>query len=144
PLIQAAIRSSGGTVIVVAWALWRGESLWRRDGTLIPGIVTGFLFGLEFVCIFRGLVWTTAVRAVLFIYLAPFFVVIGARWFLPGDRFNVMQWLGLLLAFIGMVVAFGGPAPASEPHQLLGDLMMAAAAAAWAATTLVIKASSLS
>jgi len=56
----------------------------------------------------------------------------------------LMQWLGLLLAFVGMVVAFGVPAPASAPDQLLGDVMMAAAAFSWAATTLVIKASSLS
>ena len=54
-----------------------------------------------------------------------------------------MQWLGLLLAFVGMVVAFGVPAPASDPHQFLGDVMMAGAALAWAATTLVIKASAL-
>jgi drug/metabolite transporter (DMT)-like permease len=63
---------------------------------------------------------------------------------LPGDRFNAMQWLGLSMAFIGMIVAFGVPAPASSPHQLLGDLMMAAAALAWAATTLIIKTSALS
>jgi len=36
------------------------------------------------------------------------------------------------------------PAPASSPHQLLGDVMMAGAALAWAATTLVIKTSALS
>ncbi len=108
-----------------------------------PGLVCGALFGFEFLLIYRGLLYTTASRAVLFIYLAPFFVVIGARWFFPGDRFGLMQWLGLLMAFVGMVVAFGVPAPASAPDQLLGDLMMAAAAFAWAATTLVIKASSL-
>jgi drug/metabolite transporter (DMT)-like permease len=101
------------------------------------------LFGVEFVLIYRGLLYTVASRATLFIYLAPFFVVIGSRWFLPGDRFHLVQWAGLVLAFIGMVVAFGVPAPASSPHQLLGDLMMAAAALAWAATTLVIKASPL-
>jgi drug/metabolite transporter (DMT)-like permease len=101
------------------------------------------LFGLEFLLIYRGLLFTTASRAVLFIYLAPFFVVIGARWFFPGDRFGLMQWLGLLLAFIGMLAAFGVPAPASSPHQLLGDLMMAGAALCWAATTLIIKASAL-
>jgi drug/metabolite transporter (DMT)-like permease len=55
-----------------------------------------------------------------------------------------MQWLGLSLAFVGMMVAFGVPAPASSPHQLFGDVMMAAAALAWAATTLVIKTSALS
>jgi drug/metabolite transporter (DMT)-like permease len=80
---------------------------------------------------------------VLFIYLAPFFVVLGARIFLPADRFNRTQWLGLLLAVAGMIVAFGVPAPASSPHQLLGDLMMAVAAAGWAGTTLVIKGSAL-
>lgn len=143
PLIQAAIRSSGGTVIVVVWALWRREPLWRRDGTLIPGIITGILFGLEFLCIFRGLVWTTAVRAVLFIYLTPFFVVIGARWFLPGDRFDASQWLGLLLSFAGMAIAFGLPTPSANPDQIVGDVMMVAAAVLWAATTLVMKASRL-
>jgi drug/metabolite transporter (DMT)-like permease len=143
PLTQAAIRSVGGTAMVIAWAWWRGEPLLRRDGTLIAGIVTGVLFGLEFLCIFRGLVWTTAVRAVLFIYLAPFFVVIGARWFLPGDRFDTSQWLGLLLSFAGMVIAFGLPTPSADPHQIVGDLMMVAAAIFWAATTLVVKASRL-
>ena len=45
----------------------------------------------------------------LFIYLAPFFVVLGARSFLPADRFGAAQWLGLGLSFAGMVVAFGVP-----------------------------------
>jgi drug/metabolite transporter (DMT)-like permease len=47
------------------------------------------------------------------------------------------------MAFLGMVVAFGVPAPATEPNQLLGDVMMAFAALGWAATTLIIKSSAL-
>ncbi len=93
--------------------------------------------------IYLGLKWTTATRAVLFIYLAPFFVVIGSRWFIPGDRFYPSQWLGLLMSFVGIVIAFGLPTPAADPHQTLGDLMMVVAAVAWAATTLVIKTSAL-
>jgi drug/metabolite transporter (DMT)-like permease len=143
PLIQCTIRSGLAVPIVWAWMRWRGLPLGERDGTLGPGLIAGVLFGLEFLLIYRGLLYTTASRAVLFIYLAPFFVVIGARWFLPGDRFGVMQWAGLLLSFAGMAVAFGLPTPAADPRQLLGDLMMVAAAASWAATTLVIKASSL-
>src|SRR3954453_21871742 len=143
PLIQCAIRSSLATLLVFGLMRLRGLPGTARDGTLIAGLIAGALFGLEFLLIYRGLLYTTASRAVLFIYLAPFFVVIGARWFFPGDRFGWMQWLGLLMAFVGMVVAFGVPAPATSPDQLLGDLMMAAAALSWAATTLVIKASSL-
>jgi drug/metabolite transporter (DMT)-like permease len=79
----------------------------------------------------------------LFIYLAPVLVVVGARWFLPGDRFSPSQWLGLALSFAGIALAFGLPAPVSDPRQMVGDLMMLCAAASWAATTLVIKASTL-
>ena len=104
PLIQCAIRSSLAIPIVLGLDALRGMPLTARDGTLGPGLIAGALFGLEFLLIYRGLLFTTASRAVLFIYLAPFFVVIGARWFLPGDRFSAMQWAGLLLSFAGMVV----------------------------------------
>jgi drug/metabolite transporter (DMT)-like permease len=143
PLTQAAIRSAGAALIVAAWARLKGIPLLDRDRTLIPGIIAGVLFATEFLLIYRGLLWTTASRAVLFIYLAPFFVVLGARWFLPGDRFGRAQWMGLALSFAGMIVAFGLPTPAADPRQFVGDVMMVAAAAAWAATTLVIKASAL-
>jgi drug/metabolite transporter (DMT)-like permease len=42
-----------------------------------------------------------------------------------------------------MVVAFGAPMPAADPRQALGDVLMILAAMAWAATTLVVKASVL-
>jgi drug/metabolite transporter (DMT)-like permease len=54
-----------------------------------------------------------------------------------------MQWTGLLMSFAGMLIAFGLPAPAADPSQIVGDVMMVAAAMAWAATTLVIKGSAL-
>ncbi|HEV2629816.1 MAG TPA: DMT family transporter [Pseudolabrys sp.] len=142
PLMQGTIRSVGATILVAAWCRWRGMPLFSRDGTLVAGLVTGALFGLEFVLIYQGLAYTTATRAVLFIYLAPFFVVLGTRIVLPADRFGPAQWLGLALSFAGMMVAFGAPTPALDPRQMIGDLMMVAAAAmAWAATTLMIKTS---
>jgi drug/metabolite transporter (DMT)-like permease len=143
PLIQAAVRSAVATLLVAGWCRLRGMKLFARDGTLWPGIWCGVLFGLEFVLIYRGLIWTTASRAVLFIYLAPFFVVLGARWLIPGDHFRLTQWLGLLLSFAGIVIAFGLPTPAADPRQMLGDIMMVGAAALWAATTLLIKVSAL-
>jgi drug/metabolite transporter (DMT)-like permease len=143
PLTQAAIRSVGAAGIVAVWARGRGVSLTIRDGTLVPGVAAGLLFGSEFVMLYQGLAWTTASRAVLFLYTAPFFVVLGARWFLPSDRFSLTQWSGLALSFAGIAVAFGLPTPAADPRQAIGDLMMLVAAAGWGATTLVIKASAL-
>jgi drug/metabolite transporter (DMT)-like permease len=143
PLIQSSARSLIAAVLVGAWTQARGIPLFKRDGTLRAGILAGVLFALEFLVIYRGLVWTTATRGVLFLYLAPFFVVIGSRWLVPGDHFHLSQWLGLLLSFVGIMIAFGLPTPAADSRQILGDLMLVAGAAAWAATTLTIKASAL-
>jgi drug/metabolite transporter (DMT)-like permease len=144
PLLQSAARSAIAALLVGAWTRVRGIPLFKHDGTLVAGISAGVLFAVEFVLIYRGLLWTTATRAVLFLYLAPFFVVIGSRWLIPGDHFRLSQWAGLVLSFLGIVIAFGLPTPATDPHQMLGDLMLVGGAAAWAATTLLIKVSPLS
>ncbi len=143
PLLQSTARSVIAALLVGLWSRLRGIPLFERDGSLRGGILAGLLFAVEFILIYRGLVWTTATRGVLFLYLAPFFVVIGSRWLIPGDHFALGQWLGLLLSFAGIVIAFGVPAPAADPRQVSGDLMLVGAALAWAATTLTIKVSGL-
>lgn len=143
PLIQSSARSTIAAVLVALWARARGVALFDRDGTLPAGLVAGVFFALEFLLIYRGLIWTTATRGIFFLYLAPFFVVVGSRWLIPSDRFDPLQWLGLLLSFVGIVIAFGLPTPAANPHQLLGDVMFVGAAAAWAGPTLLIKVSAL-
>ncbi len=143
PLTQAAIRSVVASLLIAGWCRLRGIALLKRDGTLWFGFAAGVLFAIEFILIYQGLLYTTATRAVLFIYLAPFFVVLGARIFLPADRFGAAQWLGLALSFGGMLIAFGLPTPTMDPRQFIGDAMMVGAALFWAATTLIIKASPL-
>jgi drug/metabolite transporter (DMT)-like permease len=142
PLIQGAIRSAGAGLIVWLWTRARGIPLHLDDGTLRAGLFTGLLFGFEFALIYRGLSHTSASRAVLFLYTAPFFVVLGSRWLIPGDHFHSSQWIGLALSFAGIAVAFGEPSAAGS-HQIIGDVMLLGGAAAWAGTTLMIKASTL-
>ena len=142
PFIQATVRSIGAFAIIAIWARSRGVSLSARDGTLAGGLAAGLLFGVEFLLIFPGLTFTAASRATLFIYTAPFFVAIGST-VLLGERLRAAQWLGLVLSFAGLVVAFGMPDAAHDGRQLIGDLMMIGAGAAWGATTIVIKGTRL-
>ena len=142
PLMQAAARSAGALVLIVAWCRWRGIALFARDRTLVPGLVAGVLFATEFALMYGGLQFTSASRSALFLYTAPFFVALGARWFL-AERLNAMQWSGLVLSFIGAAIAMGGPTSAGDPRMVLGDFMLIGAGAAWAATTLTIKATRL-
>jgi len=138
PMTQAAARSFGALFVIIAGARFRGVDLFRRDGTLTAGIFLGVLFGLEFVAIYTGLVWTTASRAAVFLYTAPFFVALGARGFL-GERLSALQWAGMALSFLGIVIAIGAPQADVDAKVVFGDLLIIAGAALWAATTLLFK-----
>lgn len=143
PVIQATIRAAGATLLLTIWMLVRGVKFDFRDGTLKPGILIGLLFAFEYVLIYQGLLYTSASRSVVYLYTAPIFVVIGSRWFLPGERFTWLQWAGIALSFTGIVIAFGESSPFAKPEQALGNAMMVLAAIGAAGTTLVAKASSL-
>ena len=145
PLVQAALRSLLGVVLVLAWARWRGIPMGARDGTLAGGLAAGTLFGAEFACVFLGLQYTTASRMIVFIYLAPFVVALGMPFVSRAERLTRTQLAGLLLAFSGVAFAFaeGFTQPAAGPRQWLGDTLGVVAAVLWGATTLVIRASRL-
>jgi drug/metabolite transporter (DMT)-like permease len=142
PMTQGALRSFGALPVVLIIARLRGVRLTARDRTLLPGLLAGVLFGLEFICIYAGLVWTTASRGVVFVYVGPFFIALGARLFLH-ERLVPLQWGGLALAFLGIIVAVGVPDPTVDGRVLLGDGLLIAGGLFWAATTLIIKGTSL-
>ena len=142
PMLQATIRSAGALPVLLLVARLRGVKLLERDGTLGAGLFAGVLFGVEFVLIYRGLLLTTASRAVVFLYTAPFFVALGSYQFL-GERLRASQWGGLALSFAGVAVAIGVPQPDVDANVLWGDLMVVGGGAMWAATTLVAKGTAL-
>ncbi|MGA7997441.1 MAG: DMT family transporter [Bradyrhizobium sp.] len=142
PMLQATIRSSGALVVLFLIARLRGVKLFERDGTLRAGLFAGLLFGLEFVLIYRGLLLTSASRAVVFLYTAPFFVALGSYQFL-GERLRASQWGGLALCFTGVALAIGVPQVDVDASVLLGDLLIVGGGALWAATTLLVKATPL-
>jgi drug/metabolite transporter (DMT)-like permease len=142
PFLQGTIRSVGAMVVILIVAGVRGIPLFRRDHSLRAGVCCGLLFGIEFVLIYRGLLYTTASRAVVFLYTAPFFVALGSRRFL-GERLTAMQWGGLALSFLGVAVAIGVPQANVDATVLLGDAMLIGGGALWAATTLIVKATPL-
>jgi drug/metabolite transporter (DMT)-like permease len=146
PLTQAAARSIGAALLVAAWSRARNIPLWRRDGTLMSGLMAGALFAAEFGCIFVGLQYTTASRMVVFIYLAPFVVAMGMPFIAATERLSLRQLAGLAGAFAGVAWAFaeGFSTPSGKELQWVGDALGVAAAVLWGATTLVIRATRLS
>ncbi len=144
PIMQAGLRSIIATMLLLAWAQLRRIGLFGRDGTFASGIVAGALFAGEFVFIYAGLAYTTASRMIVFIYLAPCLTALGLQWLVPGERLNPRQWTGVALAFLGMALAFADGFSAPRGDTLIGDAFGVIAAALWAATTVLVRATRLS
>src|ERR1700712_4156908 len=142
PFTQAAIRSAGALLVILSIAWIRGVKLFDRDGTLAAGLFAGVIFGLEFVLIYRGILLTSASRAVVFLYTAPFFVALGSYRFL-GERLAAIQWGGLALSFAGVALAIGVPQADVDTRVLLGDLMVVGGGALWGAAALIAKGTKL-
>ena len=142
-LMQGGIRSIIATALVLVWARVRGIPLFDRDGSLVAGIVAGLFFAVEFMFIYYGLGYTAASRMSVFVYLAPIFAALGLHASVPGEQLAPAQWLGVLLAFAGVAVAFSDGFTAEHGSTLLGDACGVIAALLWAATTVMIRATKL-
>ncbi|MGY6709665.1 MAG: DMT family transporter [Rhizobiaceae bacterium] len=142
PIFLTFARSAMAALIVFAWCHFRGIRLFERDGTLISGTIVGLLFGAEFALIFIGLDLTTAARGTLMINTMPFWVLLGAHFFL-GEKITPIRLVGVALAFAGVALVFSDELSMPDASALTGDLICLAAGMLWGATTIVIKATRL-
>lgn len=142
PVFQAFVRFAGATLVLWCWCRWRGIPLFARDGSLRMGLIAGVLFAIEFALLFCAMQYSMASRVTVFAYTAPFWVAVFVPLAVRSERLRPVQWGGLLLAFLAVVLAFrdglGRNAPAS---QALGDVLALAGGAAWGLTTVVIRSS---
>lgn len=143
PIMQAGLRSIIATALLLVWAQLRRIPLFGHDGTIKGGLAAGALFAGEFVFIYAGLAYTAASRMVVFLYLAPCLTALGLQWFVPGERLNASQWTGVVLAFLGVALAFADGFSTAAGSTLIGDVFGVIAAALWAATTVLIRSTRL-
>ena len=145
PLWQASMRMAGATLLLWLWCQARGVALFSRDGTLKSGMLAGLLFAAEFCFIYLGLQHTSASRLTVFLYTSPFVVALLLPRVVPSETLKRMQWIGLVIAFAAVAIAFSEGFLHSSPvaGQWKGDAMGLAAGILWGLTTLTIRATTL-
>ena len=143
PVVQMALRSALAVCLVGGLAYWRGIR-WADVGYHWgPGLLVGLGFAAEFAFIAWGLTYTLASHMSVFLYTAPIFAALGLHLWVPGEQLSIRQWWGVGLAFLGMVIAMT-PSGAYSIEILIGDMLGLLAGLSWAATTVVIRKTSLS
>ena len=140
PLWQASVRMAGATALLWLWCQVRGVTLFNRDGSLKGGLLVGLLFAAEFCFIYLGLQHTSASRLTVFLYTSPFWVALLLPRFVPAETLRKIQWIGLVIAFSAVGVAFSEAfTHRSLPGQWKGDAMGLAAGMFWGLTTIAIR-----
>nr|WP_048649395.1 DMT family transporter [Nitratireductor soli] len=142
PMFVLFLRSAVAAGLVFLWCRYRRISLFQRDGTLLPGLLAGALFGLEFFCIFVGLEYTSAARGALMLNAMPFWMLLGGH-FLLGEKMSAVKFVGLVLAFAGVSLVFSDGLSLPGPGAIIGDVLCLLGGVLWAATIVVIKHSRL-
>ncbi|MFM6987036.1 MAG: DMT family transporter [Hydrogenophaga sp.] len=140
PLWQASVRMAGATALLWLWCQFRGVKLFNRDGSLKGGLLVGLLFAAEFCLIYLGLQHTSASRLTVFLYTSPFWVAVLLPRFVPSETLRTIQWVGLVIAFSAVGIAFSEAfTHSSTPGQWKGDAMGLAAGMFWGLTTIAIR-----
>ena len=138
PVMQLAIRFGGASIFFGLWVFIREGNRAFTDGTLPSGLLLGLLFSLEFVFAGQALVHTTAAHSVVFLYTAPIFTALGLQ-FLPEERLSRLQWLGIGVAFLGIVIAFLGFSGRPVLELLTGDLLALLGGVSWGVSNVVLR-----
>lgn len=147
PVLQIALRSGIAAILLTSIMLWRNEQLINKK-TLIPGLIAGLLFSLEFLFVGEGLRHTSASHMVVFLYCAPIFTAFFLHFKIKSERLTPLQWVGIMIAFTGIALAFllrdTQNNSTEESNMIWGDILALCGAISWAATTVLVRASSLS
>ena len=146
PILQLAIRSGIAALLVALIIQVRRESFSLSDGSLFPGIGLGVLFTLEYLCLGEGLRFTTASRMVVFLYTAPIFSALILHFLRNDERLRLTQWLGILLAFVGVSITFTfdfSEAATDASSTWWGDLLGFCGGFVWGLSTVLVRTSAL-
>lgn len=147
PMMQIAIRSGLAALLIFPLIkISHFKNLYAKE-YLLPGIWLGILFSVEYLFVAEALRYTSASHTVVLLYTAPIFVALGLHWKLPSEKLSFIQWGGILLAFLGIVLSF-----IRSDHQtetalsqiLYGDFMALMGGVMWALTTISLRLTKLS
>jgi drug/metabolite transporter (DMT)-like permease len=137
PIFSAALRSLIGLVALFIWIKLRGVPIYMTRGQLWGGVLIGFLFTFEFLCLFLALDITTVSRASVIFYTMPIWLGIIAHFLLPGERLSGIRLVGFLIAICGVAWAFLDRSTGEA--SLFGDVLALIAALGWAGIALAVR-----
>jgi drug/metabolite transporter (DMT)-like permease len=121
PYSIAAWRFLTGFIVILAWSLLNGKTIRQPEKRRFGLFLFSLLFVSQIVSVNTGIELTLSSYAVVLLNTSPLFVAILAHWWIPGERITTKKFIGLAVAFAGVLVVFAPSIPNRE--LLLGNLL---------------------
>lgn len=135
-LTSAGLRFTIAAIVIYTWTRLTGRDPKLPRGGAVPILISSGLFALQLSLYYTGLAITDASRGVLIINAQPFFVLLFAHFFIPGDRITLRKVIGMAFGFTGLLLVVNKPLATG---LLKGDLLVLGGTLIWAANTVYMK-----
>ena len=144
PIFQVALRSTFAIFPILIYCYILKKKIIINNGSLIPGIIAGILFAIEFIFLFTALDYSTVTRVSLIFYTMPVWLTVAAHFLIENDKLNLNKLLGLIIALVGLFLAVYEPTTGYDKSQLYGDAYSLMASLCWATRAIMLKTTRLS
>ncbi len=138
PFTSAGLRFSIAGVAIIIWAIITGKPMRIKKEQLIQLLIVSILFTAQLGLFYFGMSKTNASRGTLLANLQPFFVLLLAHFFIPGDSITRRKIIGILLGFAGVVFMFLEKNEVTN-NLRTGDLFVLFAVVIWACNSVYVK-----
>ena len=138
PLTAAGLRFSMASVAILLWAGATGRPIALKRGQARQILILSVMFTAQLALFYLGLNKTTASRGTLLANLQPFFVLILAHFFIPGDQMTRKKFIGILMGFMGVAFMFLERKGVTD-DLMIGDGLVFAAIILWACNVIYMK-----
>ena len=142
PLFQVGLRSILASIPVLLFCFIFKKKLSISDGSLVPGIICGSLFGIEFVLLFFALEYTSVARSSILFYSMPVWLGIAAHFLIKDEELNVKKVIGFVLSIFAIFIALFSKNKIGE-GGVLGDIFALLASFLWAVIVLIVRKTNL-
>ncbi|HXG16370.1 MAG TPA: DMT family transporter, partial [Calidithermus sp.] len=125
PLRLAALRFSlgGGVILLWAWATGRLGAVRIAPAERRPLLVLGLLLTVQVGLMNVATTMTSAAHVAIILNLYAVHTVVLSHFLVPGDRLTLRRLAGVLVAYSGILVLFGGQV-GRDRASLAGDAIM--------------------
>lgn len=130
PVAIAAVRFALGALFMLAWC-WLGRTPMRlQPGQFRLCLVAGLLLAVQIVTFNVAIEWSNASHSSVLISTFVFWVIAIEHFITKTDRLTTRKAMGLVVAFIGVLVMLSkaekvsASVPVQDDPSLAGDLVM--------------------